>query len=154
MKIGDRVQLKMLHQPTGTIIGIEDGLLMNDVILVAERFAVQWDDGETGKVAANDVWQILPATELAASLDPASPPENYTFSVLWNSEIVTISFNDGKPHYIADTDCEVGWCDGGRSYPKPCECGGLIHAEFGDENYEGDYYLVTQCDRCGKPERH
>lgn len=54
-------------------------------------------------------------------------------------------------HEIGNADCCEGWCDG-STYPKPCPCGGLIHADFGDENYDGDYWLHTKCDRCGERE--
>ncbi len=54
-------------------------------------------------------------------------------------------------HKIGDAECREGWCDGGRNYPCPCECGGLIHADFGDENWDG-YWLHTKCDKCGEGE--
>lgn len=57
---------------------------------------------------------------------------------------------EGQEHTIGDKTCNIGWC--GHGYPKPCQCGGLIHADFGDENYDCDYWLWTKCDRCGKPE--
>lgn len=55
-------------------------------------------------------------------------------------------------HTIGDTECGEGWC--GVDYPKPCEydCGGLVHADFGDENADGDYWLYTKCDECGESE--
>ena len=56
-------------------------------------------------------------------------------------------------HVVGDADCKSGWCGGISGYPKPCPCGGLIHADFGDENYDGDYWLHTKCDRCGRSER-
>ncbi len=47
-------------------------------------------------------------------------------------------------HQDGDKNCTECW----RDYPKPCACGGLIHANFGD--YTGDdYYLDKACDRCG-----
>ncbi len=52
---------------------------------------------------------------------------------------------DGSEHEIGDKECGVCW----SGYPKPCKCGGLIHAEFGDENYDGDYWLYYKCDLCG-----
>lgn len=51
-------------------------------------------------------------------------------------------------HDAGDTDCEACW----PRYPKPCECGGLVHAEFGDEDKNCNYWLYTKCDRCGDPE--
>lgn len=51
-------------------------------------------------------------------------------------------------HTVGDADCQAGWC-GVHGYPKDCECGGLIHADFGDEDWDGDYWLYKKCDRCG-----
>lgn len=58
MKIGDRVQLKALFRPTGTIASIEDGTMINDVVFVSTRFGVRWDDGEVGMVREDDVYLI------------------------------------------------------------------------------------------------
>jgi hypothetical protein len=58
-----------------------------------------------------------------------------------------VSF-DGDEHETGNPDCKSGWCNLG--YPKPCECGGLIHADWGDENSDGDYWLYTKCDKCGE----
>lgn len=57
---------------------------------------------------------------------------------------------EGDPHERGNLDCRVGWCN--PYYPKPCPCGGLIHADFGDEDYDGNYWLHTKCDRCGESE--
>lgn len=51
-------------------------------------------------------------------------------------------------HVVGDKDCPEGWC-GGFEYPIKCECGGLIHADFGDEDWDGDYWLYRKCDKCG-----
>ena len=56
---------------------------------------------------------------------------------------------DGNKHKIGDKDCSMGWCSC-IGWPHKCECGGLIHAEFGDEDMEGNYYLITVCDKCGE----
>ena len=56
-----------------------------------------------------------------------------------------------EEHAIGTKDCDACW----PGYPYPCEedqCGGLVHASFGDENYDGDYWLYTKCDRCGQQE--
>lgn len=50
-------------------------------------------------------------------------------------------------HAIGDDDCDDCW----RGYPVLCECGGLIHADWGDETGDG-YWLYTKCDKCGEPE--
>ena len=52
---------------------------------------------------------------------------------------------DGEELKVGEEDCEACW----SGYPKRCECGGLVHAEFGDENYGGDYWLLRKCDSCG-----
>jgi len=50
-------------------------------------------------------------------------------------------------HEVGNQECTSGWCDGDR-YPKHCKCGGLIHADFGDEGLDG-YWLYKKCDKCG-----
>jgi len=47
-------------------------------------------------------------------------------------------------HIIGDKDCNKGWCGNGMGYPKRCSCGGLIHADFGDENIDCNYWLYTR----------
>jgi hypothetical protein len=47
-------------------------------------------------------------------------------------------------HHIGDARCDECW----TGFPRPCKCGGLIHADFGDEVEEG-YWLHEKCDRCG-----
>jgi hypothetical protein len=59
---------------------------------------------------------------------------------------------DEDPHRVGDPDCDQGWC-GSLGWPMPCEqpgCPGLVHANFGDESYDG-YWLYTKCDVCGEP---
>jgi hypothetical protein len=57
--------------------------------------------------------------------------------------------NEGvDQHVIGNKFCTEGWC--GSTYPIPCQCGGLIHADFGDEDREGNYWLILRCDRCGE----
>jgi hypothetical protein len=33
---------------------------------------------------------------------------------------------------------------------EKCECGGIIHNEFLDENSDCEYFLEKQCDKCGE----
>lgn len=65
------------------------------------------------------------------------------------NETFMVSDEEGKVHRVGDPNCDEGWCGGGE-FPKPCSCGGLIHADFGDEDADGDYWLYTKCDRCGE----
>ena len=51
--------------------------------------------------------------------------------------------DDSALHNIGDEGCPGCW-DG---YPQHCECGGLVHAVFGEEHWEG-YTLTRQCDHC------
>lgn len=63
---------------------------------------------------------------------------------------------DGKPHEVGDKDCHEGWCGGAYGYPRSCGrsgCDGLVHAEFGDEDSDCNFWLYTKCDKCGEPER-
>lgn len=48
-------------------------------------------------------------------------------------------------HIRGDKDC--GGCFG-WPIEKPCECGGHIHTEWGDEDWDG-YWLYYMCDQCG-----
>ncbi len=48
-------------------------------------------------------------------------------------------------HEISNKECSDCW----QGYPVPCKCGGLVHAQFGDENSDGDYWLEKFCDVCG-----
>lgn len=41
--------------------------------------------------------------------------------------------------------CDACW----KGFPRNCACGGVIHAEFGDEDSDGDYWLLRRCTRCG-----
>lgn len=52
---------------------------------------------------------------------------------------------DGDKHRVGNKNCEECW----GNYPrKHKDCGGLVHSAFGDENYDGDYWLYTKCDKC------
>ena len=48
-------------------------------------------------------------------------------------------------HQRGDQQCARCW----PGYPQPCACGGQVHASFGDENADMDYWLYYACDRCG-----
>ena len=52
-------------------------------------------------------------------------------------------------HEVGNDECTEGWC-GCHGWPKNCKCGGLIHADFGDEGYDCDYWLYMKCDLCGE----
>lgn len=73
-----------------------------------------------------------------------------------NKKVETITLPEShNKHIVGNESCTLGWCGGPHGYPKPClrnECDGLVHAEFGDENYDGDYWLYTECDVCGERE--
>lgn len=65
-----------------------------------------------------------------------------------SGETFDVSGEGFYQHEVGNKDCTEGWC--GDRYPVPCECGGLIHADFGDEDRSGDYWLHKKCDRCGE----
>ena len=94
--------------------------------------------GESVVVAGGDV------TRLALMVDDAKEGLN-----LDGEQTILVS-EYGNPHIVGDESCTVGWCDGGRTYPARCDCGGLIHADFGDESSDGDFWLYLKCDRCHK----
>lgn len=55
-----------------------------------------------------------------------------------------VSRDSGLVHTVGDGECPECWAT-----PVPCYCGGLIHSEFGDEDGDGNYYLLYLCDKCG-----
>lgn len=58
----------------------------------------------------------------------------------------TFSFGDVEyKHEIGNSECPECW--GG--FPVLCRCGGLVHAQFGDEDEDG-YWLYRSCDKCGE----
>jgi hypothetical protein len=62
-----------------------------------------------------------------------------------STEIKTFTFNEGLyEHIVGSDDCGECWND--RTFA--CPCGGRIHSEFLDEDYDG-YYLTYKCDVCG-----
>lgn len=52
----------------------------------------------------------------------------------------------GCKHQAGDKRCPECW----SNYPKVCECGGLIHAQFVKESVRADHTLDFGCDNCGK----
>lgn len=58
----------------------------------------------------------------------------------------TFKFGDSdEPHEVGNENCTACWKDA-----DVCECGGIMHNEFGDEDSNDDYWLYTRCDKCGK----
>lgn len=58
--------------------------------------------------------------------------------------VIRVSY-DSEPHTVGDTRCSDCW-----ARPKRCECGGLVHTEFGDYDANYSYWLYSRCDRCGR----
>lgn len=63
-----------------------------------------------------------------------------------NDDTLFEEHEDFGLHGVGNTSCQKGWC-GCWGYPKPCACGGLVHAEYEDEDYD-NVYLNYKCDRC------
>lgn len=54
----------------------------------------------------------------------------------------------GTDHLLNDYKCGGCW----PGFPKRCECGGLVHAQFEDEIWTGEDEIVIlkrKCDSCG-----
>ncbi|MFH0976819.1 MAG: hypothetical protein V1874_13625 [Spirochaetota bacterium] len=60
------------------------------------------------------------------------------------TNIFNVNPDEEDNHEIGNTNCSKCW----NGYPIKCDCGGLIHASFGDENSEYDYWLYYKCDKC------
>lgn len=52
---------------------------------------------------------------------------------------------DGDEHEEGNPECSGCFCRN----TKRCKCGGLIHVQFLDEDYDGDVHLQFKCDKCG-----
>ena len=55
-------------------------------------------------------------------------------------------FAIGEFRYHEGGNKECSECWGGR--PSFCECGGLIHSQYYDEDWD-NVYLYYKCDKCG-----
>lgn len=52
-------------------------------------------------------------------------------------------------HHVGDAECSECW----EEYPEVCVCGGLVHAEAtGQEDEDGNVWVETRCDQCGRSE--
>ena len=60
-----------------------------------------------------------------------------------NSRNQFSSDDDFSKHDIDNLDCNECW-DG---YPRQCKCGGLIHQEFLDEDWDSVYFRY-RCNKC------
>lgn len=59
MKEGQRVRLKFLHKPTGTITGVVDGFVMNGVTMIGLSYRVQWDDGSVNESVRGNELELI-----------------------------------------------------------------------------------------------
>ena len=51
---------------------------------------------------------------------------------------------DEPVHHAADAQCPECL----EEYPETCMCGGLIHAESGGPDADGNMWIRTRCDQC------
>ncbi len=61
--------------------------------------------------------------------------------------------NATHKHRVGDSRCNVGSC-ALSGWPKPCECGGLIHYEDAGAiyaSYESNASPIRKCDNCSEP---
>lgn len=58
----------------------------------------------------------------------------------------TFVYGEGfHEHTRGDEACEGCW----KSSPCRCECGGLVHGQFFEEDWDS-VFLAYYCDRCGE----
>lgn len=101
----------------------------------------EWFNPETARVTLRLAGPVRDGFMLAA--DQPFAGDNTPFRVDTGGEI----------HLPGDHDCNRGWCGGDNGYPKPCPCGGLVHADFdGYSDGDGAHQLSTRCDACGRGE--
>lgn len=61
-----------------------------------------------------------------------------------NAAVIALTVDHG----VGDEHCRLGWCSGGFfTFPKRHKCGGLLHADFSDDDFAA--YLILKCDSCG-----
>lgn len=48
-------------------------------------------------------------------------------------------------HTVGDRRC----CECWKGYPVKCVCGGMVHAQFVKESWQGELDLAYACDICG-----
>ncbi len=61
--------------------------------------------------------------------------------------ILHFPYGGQDSNHADEGECSACW----SGFPCPCKCGGMIHAEFGDENYDGDFWLERICTNCDNP---
>ncbi len=49
-------------------------------------------------------------------------------------------------HTVGDRRCVECW----KGYPTKCVCGGMVHAQFVKEDWQGQVEFVCGCDKCGE----
>ncbi len=53
---------------------------------------------------------------------------------------------NGTEHEDGNEECPECW----MGYPERCKCGGLIHGEFLETDFEDNVYVYWKCDKCGE----
>jgi hypothetical protein len=58
--------------------------------------------------------------------------------------------NEYMVHEIGNRKCKgcLRWWDRELDTHK---CGGLMHQEYDDEDWDGSTYTIDRCDKCGEP---
>jgi len=70
MQVGQRVQLKFLHKPIGTITSVIDGFTMNGVTLIGLSYSVQWGDGSVGESVRGNELEAIDNVTLLPVVQP------------------------------------------------------------------------------------
>ena len=73
--------------------------------------------------------------------------ENYSQGAIMST--IDVSGYGYYEHEVGNKNCREGWREKSSGFPKQCFCGGLIHADFGDEDQNCNYLLHKKCDKCG-----
>ncbi|MFH1226783.1 MAG: hypothetical protein V1701_02630 [Planctomycetota bacterium] len=51
---------------------------------------------------------------------------------------------DLSEHKVVNGECNQCWI----TTPLKCDCGGIVHTQFGDDTQDG-YWLLHKCEKCG-----
>lgn len=133
---------------TGVVVRFKDGFSR---YLKGKRFKITKPPTERRAAIIGDPDRYIVELE---RLDVKRPYRRLAYADCLVPVTITLGETDTE-HIVGNVSCTEGWCGGTSGHPEPCEregCEGLVHAEFGDESYEGDYWLYTKCDVCGEPQ--
>ncbi len=101
-------------------------------------------------VICEPCWKTYPPTTKPSPPPDETGKDNEDASAPKKPDVFTIwSDQTGHDPHTRGLSCDECW----QGFPKPCttsDCKGFLHASFGGEFSDGEYWLNTRCDTCGE----